>query len=118
MHYDNPGAAQGIVDASGVRVHGTTTLRQHEASTFSVGDSRIALRNTKLPGLTRWDFNCPSGVTTQFQGGPVTAFARQLHAHTTGVSMRSRQLDSDGKLLRESETQVAAPRPALARLMC
>jgi hypothetical protein len=95
MHIDNPDKIVGRNVTGGVRVHLTTTFRQHNAgmmhmgfangATIPAGQSRVVHVNT-----------CAKECTNTFNG-PITVFQSFLHAHATAREMWTEKFSQTGE---------------------
>eukprot|EP01060_Flectonema_neradi_P004699 TRINITY_DN13081_c0_g1_i1.p1 TRINITY_DN13081_c0_g1~~TRINITY_DN13081_c0_g1_i1.p1 ORF type:complete len:625 (+),score=97.67 TRINITY_DN13081_c0_g1_i1:54-1877(+) len=88
MHYDNPIGAPAGPDTSGVRIRLTTTMRQHDAEVFDVGDPYVQVP-TPLPSNEHVTIqvDCPSECTSSFTSD-ITVFSTMSHMHQMGTRMR------------------------------
>ena len=108
MHYDNPVLLSGKVDNSGLRLHYSTELREHDAGVMQIGDPFVNLMSlspvaTGSDGISQWDFSCPSSCTEKQFGAQqsVTVFGEYLHMHKSGIRMIQSHL-RDGEVLKDN----------------
>lgn len=106
-HYDNPGLISGKVDNSGLRLHYTDNLRQHDAAVFLLADPLVSLESEVATSgnedAVRWDFSCPSSCLRNRMepNETITVFKEVLHMHATGTRMVQSHI-RDGKVIREN----------------
>eukprot|EP00475_Leptophrys_vorax_P013505 TRINITY_DN19879_c0_g1_i5.p1 TRINITY_DN19879_c0_g1~~TRINITY_DN19879_c0_g1_i5.p1 ORF type:complete len:640 (+),score=127.00 TRINITY_DN19879_c0_g1_i5:256-1920(+) len=89
MHYNNPYAASGEFDSSGVNVFYTTTPSTHSAAVLTASDPFT--QSADIPAgvaQTHYEYTCPYGCTSQF-AFPMYVFADLLHMHSYGSEMWS-----------------------------
>ncbi|KAK3267095.1 hypothetical protein CYMTET_24326 [Cymbomonas tetramitiformis] len=99
-HYNNPSLKYNLVDKSGVVMHYTTELREHDAGMFQLGDPSVGLSFQSLPeGSSKYEFECPSACT-QSWSHDITVFSTLLHMHSHGVKMLTEQYNKEGAKLR------------------
>eukprot|EP00168_Porphyra_purpurea_P009957 TRINITY_DN2444_c0_g1_i2.p1 TRINITY_DN2444_c0_g1~~TRINITY_DN2444_c0_g1_i2.p1 ORF type:complete len:442 (-),score=142.72 TRINITY_DN2444_c0_g1_i2:41-1366(-) len=85
VHYDNPTAAAGVVDATAVRLHTASKARPQDSGTIWLGNLGITIGGERL-ATRNYTYTCPSECTSQL-AGPVTVFYSALHAHYTATQM-------------------------------
>jgi hypothetical protein len=106
IHYDNPGAADNILDDTGIQVHYALIPRAQEAQAMVIGDGSIGLAGASVgAGAMSHQFDCPSSCTASHFASPVTVFAEALHLHETGTRGVS-QVRRAGKLFHEADVDV------------
>jgi len=90
IHYDNPQGLTTVVDDSGFSMKYTPQLRQHDASSFIVGDPLVTFgsRSSIPPGLDQVHYEgvCPSQCT-QKMSHEIRVFSDFLHMHEIGDQM-------------------------------
>ena len=89
IHYDNPTAAAGLKDNSGVRLWLSSATPTHEAGTLQLGDGTLQLARTDpvIPqGRSYYTFQCPGSETGTWPVD-ITVFGSILHMHANGDMM-------------------------------
>ncbi|XP_069165930.1 MOXD1 homolog 1-like isoform X2 [Procambarus clarkii] len=99
IHYDNPDLKQDIVDASGLRVLYTETLREHDAGVLTIGHDISPL--LVVPPGTHWLTVGICHPDCTQQGLPedgIKVFEVLLHSHILGSKMKIRQIRQNQEL--------------------
>jgi len=96
MHYDNPQAISGRADTSGFRVYYSPTLREESAGMLEVGLTVGPMQFIPAKINTVNYGYCLPECTQAGLSQDVYIFASLLHAHTIGVALRARHVDSNG----------------------
>eukprot|EP00475_Leptophrys_vorax_P013508 TRINITY_DN19879_c0_g1_i8.p1 TRINITY_DN19879_c0_g1~~TRINITY_DN19879_c0_g1_i8.p1 ORF type:complete len:627 (+),score=122.78 TRINITY_DN19879_c0_g1_i8:256-1881(+) len=81
MHYNNPYAASGEFDSSGVNVFYTTTPSTHSAAVLTASDPFT--QSADIPAgvaQTHYEYTCPYGCTSQF-AFPIASTGEQKQIH-------------------------------------
>merc|ERR1719419_453381 len=99
-HYDNPSVDQDLVDTSGLRIHCTDRLRQHDTGMILVGTEVNFLH--MIPPLQD-NFQTVGRCTSQcthegLQPGGVRILSGVLHSHLAARRMRLRHLRAGKEL--------------------
>lgn len=94
-HYDNPDGLQGNIDFSGVKVHYTNTMREHEAGSLLMGDILVSRFNQTVRNDFEYEFSCTSACTRKFSR-PVNYYASFLHMHLTGKEIYNNRFSQNG----------------------
>ncbi|KNC47124.1 monooxygenase [Thecamonas trahens ATCC 50062] len=87
FHYDNPTNTPGVTDSSGVRIHYTDILREHDAGVLWIGDPAV-----RLPAIPageaafHYETTCPSECTSRWTQ-PLNVFTVFLHMHSVGKTI-------------------------------
>lgn len=88
VHYNNPLAATGKVDKSGLDLYITKTLRPHDAGTMVFGD----IDNISIPpGMSAYEHvaTCSGNATAALLTEPMHVFGTAMHAHNIGKTLWS-----------------------------
>lgn len=97
-HYDNPEDIADNVDASGVRVYYTNTVRKYEAGSLSLGDPLVSRDSETVISEFKYEHTCPSECTSK-HSKPITVFGSFLHMHTTGKEIYTNKFARNGTFL-------------------
>jgi hypothetical protein len=100
IHYDNSEYVQNIYDSSGIRLWYTENLRQYSAGMIFAGiftDDNHIIPNG-ISEVINYGY-CTSECTKSLSNDSVQIFASTLHAHTKGIALRARHIDSNGNEL-------------------
>jgi len=89
IHYDNPTRAVDMVDSSGARLYYTSTIRQYDAGTITLGDVVPSFSNIPpQQEFTEYEANCPTECTSKWPFD-ITVFSSFQHMHQIGKQMWS-----------------------------
>jgi hypothetical protein len=100
VHYNNPSAASGIFDSSGIKVYWTSQKREFDLGVLQLGDPILRLSGTPVGnGLTSHEFQCGSSCSGTLLQKPITVIREQLHMHISGRRMFNQQI-RNGEALR------------------
>jgi len=102
IHYDNPDQLSSVIDASGLRIYYTPTLRPHNAGLFEFG-LQLGAWQFIPPGMPQAvnKAYCMSECTAATDAMPVEgiyAFNAFLHAHTLGVAIELKHIRNGEEL--------------------
>jgi len=81
IHYDNPTREVDMVDSSGIMVHYTSTMRQYDAGTLTLGD--VVTSFSSIPAqqpYTEYESNCPTECTSKWPHDITMFFFISAHA--------------------------------------
>jgi len=100
IHFTNFEHASGVLDQSGIRVHYTAKLREHDLDVLQLGDALITQH--PIPqgeGIVTFEYNCPMECTAKYPHA-LHVVSDLLHMHKAGSIMYSTQW-RHGALVRE-----------------
>jgi len=83
VHYNNPLGTSGQTDSSGLDLHVSTALREHDAGTMVFGD----IENIAIPpGMAAYEHisTCHGPATASILSEPMHVFGTAMHAHNIG----------------------------------
>ncbi|XP_039288853.1 dopamine beta-hydroxylase [Nilaparvata lugens] len=102
VHYNNPQMKDDWVDSSGVRVHVTDELRDHDAAVIELGleyiDKMAIPPRQQAFTLSGYCITECTGISLPAEG--IVIFGSQLHTHLAGVRVLTKHV-RDGKELKE-----------------
>lgn len=98
-HFNNPDGARDMVDASGIRVYYTSTIREHRAASLLLGDPFVTRRPKVIKSGFRYQNTCPSACTLRFSQ-PVYLYSSLLHMHTTGRQIYNNIYDENNTFVK------------------
>eukprot|EP00190_Bangiopsis_sp_CCMP1999_P001695 CAMPEP_0198732180 /NCGR_PEP_ID=MMETSP1475-20131203/34256_1 /TAXON_ID= ORGANISM="Unidentified sp., Strain CCMP1999" /NCGR_SAMPLE_ID=MMETSP1475 /ASSEMBLY_ACC=CAM_ASM_001111 /LENGTH=769 /DNA_ID=CAMNT_0044495245 /DNA_START=147 /DNA_END=2456 /DNA_ORIENTATION=- len=93
IHYDNADLDEGVVDSSGVRIHTSSALREHDAGILNVGDV-LVMEESPIEDGRQYQFSCPSQCTERMEH-EITVFEAALHMHNLGRTAWTNHYDKD-----------------------
>lgn len=96
-HYDNPGAAKGIVDTSGVRLY-FEDERPIRAGTIALGDPVLSLGGLTVKHDFEYVSSCSSNCTRTWKE-PIKVFSSFQHMHTTGRKIFTNHFAANGSFI-------------------
>ncbi|XP_071521635.1 dopamine beta-hydroxylase [Panulirus ornatus] len=97
VHYNNPSLYKGRVDSSGLALHHTARLRQHDAGIMELGleyTSKMAIP-PRTSAFTLSGYCVPECTALGLPKEGIYIFGSQLHTHLTGVRAWTKHLRGD-----------------------
>ncbi|PNH00660.1 MOXD1 1 [Tetrabaena socialis] len=96
VHYNNPDALEGVVDASGLEVLYTPQLRQYDAGVLTLGQRAITIPPGR-PIVTLKPNVCPSSCTSRLRT-PLRLLSAMVHMHTLGRAIHTQHIRNGTEL--------------------
>mmetsp|Transcript_21640 Transcript_21640/g.38210 ORF Transcript_21640/g.38210 Transcript_21640/m.38210 type:complete len:611 (-) Transcript_21640:44-1876(-) len=88
-HYDNPFKHENQVDSSGIRLHLTENLREHDAGILNIGDPFVTFDALPAGQISERSAECSSECTAKMFSEPINVFGSGLHMHAFGKRIRT-----------------------------
>jgi len=99
-HYDNPDMRADFVDNSGIRLHLTQQLRQHDAGFLEVGVhvDKYQIIPPKNPNFLSTGYCQDTCLEQGLAGKEIYVFSGMLHSHLIGAKMKTRHFRNGTEL--------------------